>query len=274
MCEQLKFYWVLCKQNCFYMQDKLLLDILLQVRKDIAVVCLYICSRRALVWIDHKGYHQGRPNKDSSNNRSTTNNKTKEYIVIPYVQGLCKSRKHICIKYDINTYFMRNSAIKNILVSPKDKDPVHNKSCIIYQYKCNRVDCNKVYIGKYGRTFGERYKEYLRAPLLIQSHQTATGYLTTMENFNIIGREEHAFSRTLKESIYIRVNQPTLNRNIGKYNLPHIWNGVLIKTQKLQIKHIQHLKVKANITSTTWNIYKDRQQLHPLRSEDVRQLVQ
>ena len=34
----------------------------------------------------------------------------------------------------------------------------------------------------------------------------------------IIGREGHGISRTLKEAIYIRVNNPTLNRNVGKYN--------------------------------------------------------
>ena len=30
-------------------------------------------------------------------------------------------------------------------------------------------------------------------------------------------------SRYIKESIFIRVNNPTLNNNIGKFNLPHIW---------------------------------------------------
>lgn len=38
---------------------------------------------------------------------------------------------------------------------------------------------------------------------------------TTPENFNIIGREDHGLDRTIKGSIYIRVNNPTLNRNIN-----------------------------------------------------------
>ena len=33
-------------------------------------------------------------------------------------------------------------------------------------------------------------------------------------------------SRYIKESIFIRVNNPTLNNNIGKFNLPHIWDRV------------------------------------------------
>ena len=42
-------------------------------------------------------------------------------------------------------------------------------------------------------------------------------------------------SRYIKESIFIRVNNPTLNNNIGKFNLPHIWDGVLINTPGLKL---------------------------------------
>ena len=37
-------------------------------------------------------------------------------------------------------------------------------------------------------------------------------------------------ARIIKESIYIRVNKPTLNRTVGKYNLHHIWDRVLFAT--------------------------------------------
>ena len=40
----------------------------------------------------------------------------------------------------------------------------------------------------------------------------------------------------LFKSIYIRVNNSTLNRNIGRFNLHHIWNGVLLNTPGLTIK--------------------------------------
>ena len=54
--------------------------------------------------------------------------------------------------------------------------------------------------------------------------------------FKIIGREGHGISGTIKEAIYIRVNNPTLNRNVGKYNLPHIWDKVLFATPELKFK--------------------------------------
>ena len=58
----------------------------------------------------------------------------------------------------------------------------------------------------------------------------------TIENFNIVGREDQNLSRAIKEALYIRVNSPSLNRNIGKFHLPHIWDEVLFNTSELKFK--------------------------------------
>ena len=52
----------------------------------------------------------------------------------------------------------------------------------------------------------------------------------------IIGREGQNLARNIKESIYIRVNNPSLNNNIGKFNLSHIWDRVLLNTNGLSLK--------------------------------------
>ena len=57
--------------------------------------------------------------------------KTKGHIVIPCTQGLCESIKKICSKYGIQTHFKGNSTIKNLLVSPKYKDCMENKSGLL-----------------------------------------------------------------------------------------------------------------------------------------------
>ena len=36
--------------------------------------------------------------------------------------------------------------------------------------------------------------------------------------------------------MFIRVNNPSLNRNIGKYHLPHMWDEVLINNIELKLK--------------------------------------
>ena len=73
--------------------------------------------------------------------------------------------------------------------------------------------------------------------------------------------------RTIKEALYIRVNNPSLNRNIGEYHLPHIWGEVLFNTSELKLKinrpllpfHLhhgnnicQHSHPAVAIPSATW----------------------
>ena len=114
------------------------------------------------------------------------------------------------------------------------------KSGAIYWFQCRDLTCDDEYTGETSRTFGERFKEHLKEPSPIHHHNINTGHLTTQHNFQIIGREGHSTARTNKESIYIRINNPTLNRNIGKYSLQNIWDRVLLNTHGIKIKrHVQ-----------------------------------
>ena len=121
--------------------------------------------------------------------------------------------------------YIGGRTIKSLLVSPKDKDPMINQSGAIYWYQCGGLGCDDEYIGETSRTFGERYKEHLKASSAIHHHSSQIGHHTSHNNFQITGREGHNLARNIKESIYIRVNNPTLNNNIGKFNLPHKWTG-------------------------------------------------
>ena len=148
--------------------------------------------------------------------------------------------KHTCGKYGIQVHFKGNTTIKQILMKPKDRDPKDSKSGLIYSYQCPQLDCNEEYIGETGRTLGERRKKHLKQPSPIHGHSQATEHPIDNNNFNIIGREDWGQARTIKESIYIRVNNPTLNQNIGKYNLNHIWDRVLFNTPRLKLGSSQH----------------------------------
>ena len=65
---------------------------------------------------------------DRVNNQGTncTSAATKE--VKSNTQGLCESIKKICGRYGIQTHFKDGSTIKNLLVSPKDEDPMVSQS--------------------------------------------------------------------------------------------------------------------------------------------------
>ena len=39
-----------------------------------------------------------------------------------------------------------------------------------------------------------------------------------------MGRKSQSLTRTIKEAINTRVNDPSLNRNIGNYRLSHVWD--------------------------------------------------
>ena len=177
-----------------------------------------------------------RTNNNSTNMNSNDNKKNKPYIVVPYMKGLSESCKNICRKHGIEMYFKGGNTIKELLIHPKDRDNILQKSGVIYRYSCGRVDCEDEYIGESGRTFAERFREYMRAPSPIHDHFNLTGHEISLDNFSIVGREDQSMARTIREALLITVNDPSLNRNIGKYQLPHVWDEVLVKSPELKLK--------------------------------------
>ena len=180
---------------------------------------------------------------DGINNQGTTSAqpvtnevKNKGHIVIPYTQGLCESIKKICGIYGIQTHSKVAVPSKVSWSPPRTKTLWSTKVDAIYWYQCGDLGCDDEYIGETSRTFGERYKEHLKVLSAIHHHSSQTGHPTSHNSFHIIGREGHNLTRNIKESIYIRVNNPTLNNNIGKFNLPRIWDRVLLNTKGLNLK--------------------------------------
>ena len=86
------------------------------------------------------------------------------------------------------------------------------------------------------RNFGERYKEHQKAPSPIHDHFNISGHTVSIDDFSILAREDQNLLRTIKEAIYIRANNPSLNRNVGKFPLPHIWDEVLLNISELRLK--------------------------------------
>ena len=143
-------------------------------------------------------------------------------MLLPRWQRLSESIKRSCRKHGVQLHFKGGLTIKNLLMAPKDKDHILKTSGVIYRYKCDRVECDEEYIGESARTFAERFKEHQKAPSPIYDHCNTSGHTLTTDNFSIVGREDQNLMRTIKEALNIRVNNPSLKRNIGKYHLPHI----------------------------------------------------
>ena len=61
------------------------------------------------------------------NKSCKTGNQKQNYIVVPYYKGLGESFKRTCQKYGVQVYFKGGNTIKNLLMAPKDKDPLMKK---------------------------------------------------------------------------------------------------------------------------------------------------
>ena len=139
----------------------------LQHLERVLMQCKY--PRWAINKVLQEQQHQ---QKNTANKRHITSpNKKKCHVVVPYAQGTCESSKTICQKCGVQVHFKGGTTLKNALVSPKDKYTITKKSSLIYWFRCDRIDCEDEYIGESSRTFGERYKEYLKAPSPIFEHQ-------------------------------------------------------------------------------------------------------
>ena len=100
----------------------------------------------------------------------------------------------VCCSHGVQVSFKGGTTIKTLLMAPKDQDPIQKRSGVIYRYKCNRVECDEEYIGESSRTFGDRFKENLKAPSPIFDHYNITGHNVSIENFSIVwerGPEPH-----------------------------------------------------------------------------------
>ena len=127
---------------------------LLQQEKDHLRKALTKCKypKWALDKVEKRLNRSTREVSDGVSNQAaqpvTNEVKNKSHIVIPYTQGLCESIKTICGRYGIQTHFKGSRTIKNLLVSPKDKDPMVNQSGAIYWYQCGGLGCDEEYIGE------------------------------------------------------------------------------------------------------------------------------
>ena len=159
-------------------------------------------------------------------------------MVVPYAQGLGENCRKLCSKHGIQIHFREGKTIRDLLVNLKDRDTILQKSGFVYRYKCGKVDCEDEYIGESGRTFAERFKDHMKVPSPIHYHYNTIGHTISIGNFSIVGRKEQNIARSIKEAMLIKVNDPSLNRNIDKYQLPHMWKEVLVNSPELRLKYI------------------------------------
>ncbi|KAI8519535.1 hypothetical protein Bbelb_027920, partial [Branchiostoma belcheri] len=124
--------------------------------------------------------------------------------------------------------------IEGNLVHPKDHVQKGIKSEVIYRLKCVEPNCNDTYIGETSQPLKERYKQHCRATASGYSsaiyHHTKhnQGHSFKLEATDILDREPLWYERGVKEAIYERIYNPTLNRKGGlRIELSSTWDPAL-----------------------------------------------
>ena len=109
-----------------------------------------------------------------------------------------KASRKPCKKFRVQVHFKGGQTLKNLLMAPKDKDPILKKSGVIYRYKCDKEGCEEKYIGESARTLAESFKEHQKAPSPIFDHCNIPGHSVTIDNFSIVGRTRTSLEQLKK----------------------------------------------------------------------------
>ena len=92
----------------------------LQHLEKVLKQCKYL--RQAINKVLQKQQHQ---QMNTANNRHIhSSTKKKCYIVVPCAEGTCESFKTIWQKFRVQLHFKGGTTLKNLLVSPEDKDTI------------------------------------------------------------------------------------------------------------------------------------------------------
>lgn len=186
-------------------------------------------------WAIDKAVKPKATRDNSATDRNTPLNTPRTFIAIPYVKGISEKLKRIYNSYGICAHVKPVNTIRQSLCAPKDKTKKGDICGPIYHIECGGLtgtDCKESYIGETERNLKTRFLEHRRpssttSEVAKHIHIESPGHKVDLEKVKILDREDNWFSRGVKESIYIRALKPSLNRDGGRHNLPHIWDNVI-----------------------------------------------
>ena len=112
---------------------------------------------------------------------------------------------------------------------PKDKIPTQLHQDVVYQWTCPEEKCSSSYIGESSRCLDSWVKEQNNSSTtaIFQHSITHIHPKADISQFTIIDQDRKQVSREAREAKHIRKNNPALNLNIVKMNIPKIFNQIL-----------------------------------------------
>ena len=161
--------------------------------------------------------------------------KKKIPVVIPYIKGFSEQIRRVFGKYGFPAYFKPTNTLRQLLVKPKDPVSKENVVGPVYKIQCEK--CEAMYVGETERSLKSRFNEHRRrssttSEVAKHIHVEQPEHSVELDNTDILTTESRWFERGVKEAIYIRALNPSLNRDGGRYNLPPVWDNIIKKRVK------------------------------------------
>ncbi|XP_026325750.1 uncharacterized protein LOC113234614 [Hyposmocoma kahamanoa] len=142
---------------------------------------------------------------------------------LPYVRGVTDVIGNLLRRrYSINTIFRPLTQLRQLLRSPKDRDPLGVPG--VYMVPC---DCGKCYVGETRRDVATRLAEHIRSMKnqdvngsAVADHflSSGAGHYIRFDKAKVLAREKYFVPRKIREAIEIS-RRPNFNRTeAGAYH--------------------------------------------------------
>jgi hypothetical protein len=105
-----------------------------------------------------------------------------------------------------------------MLVAPKDKPKLGDRSGVVYGIDCN--DCDSRYVGETARPLRKRIAEHKREPSPVGAHLKEEGHTFDKDKVKILDSDPRWLQRGIKEAIQIAMLEPDLNQDKGRHHIP------------------------------------------------------
>ena len=165
-------------------------------------------------WAFHKA-NKSRRKRDLS---SASLNPSPTRVTIPYVAGLSERLKNTYKTFGITTSYKPSNTLRSKLVNVKDKQPKEKRSNVVYGITCANAGCDNSYVGETKQSLKTRANQH-RRPSSNEAQNSAvfihlkdSGHNFAFEDVRILDREDKWHERGVKEAIWERVEQPSLNK--------------------------------------------------------------
>ena len=157
--------------------------------------------------------------------RSSSEQKPKGHVTIPYVRGISEPICRKLRKAGIVAHTRPQNSIRSQLVHPKDKEKPENRCGVVYHLSC--TECKSEYIGETERALRKRLAEHRRDSSPVGHHLNYNKHKLDQDNIKIVDKDNRWFERGVREAIHIRTTSPSLNRDQGRHQLPPVYNSLL-----------------------------------------------